>query len=327
MARIVLGLCSTHSPQLSTPAEVWPEHGQNDRGNPWLIDTHGEKLSYQQALERADPSLEAELTPDKHAARHTSVQAAVARLQAAMTEADPDAVIVFGDDQAEIFPDDFRPALMVYTGASVPNMPDLFTRAPYEAGRKAGWAYGPEGATIPIASDLAVHIVGHLMQDGFDLAHAGRLWEGVGLGHAFGFVFGRLMNGRAVPMVPVIINTLYPPNQPTARRCYELGRAVRAAIESFPGDERVAVVGSGGLSHFLIDQEIDRTFLQALRERDAETICNLPAVRLQSGTGEIRSWIAAAAAAQELDLEFVEYQACYRSPAGSGMGMGFAIWK
>jgi hypothetical protein len=127
--------------------------------------------------------------------------------------------------------------------------------------------------------------------------------------------------------VPVIINTLYPPNQPTARRCYELGRAVRAAIESFPGDERVAVVGSGGLSHFLIDQQIDRTFLQALRDKDADTICSLPNLRLQSGTGEIRSWIAAAAAAQELDLGFVEYQACYRSPAGSGMGMGFAIWR
>jgi hypothetical protein len=327
MARIVLGLCSTHSPQLSTPAEVWPEHGENDRRNPWLIDTHGEKLSYEQALAVADPAVESELTAEKHAARHSAVQAAVARLQQAMAETAPDAVVVFGDDQAEIFPDDFRPALMVYTGASVPNMPDLFTRAPYAAGRKAGWAYGPEGATIPIASDLATHVTRELVADGFDLAHAGRLWEGVGLGHAFGFVLGRLLDGQAVPMVPVIINTLYPPNQPTARRCYELGRAVRAAIESFPGDERVAVVGSGGLSHFLIDQEIDRTFLQALRERDADTICNLPSVRLQSGTGELRSWIAAAAAAQELNLDFVEYQACYRSPVGSGMGMGFAIWK
>src|ERR687885_653390 len=103
------------------------------------------------------------------------------------------------------------------------------------------------------------------------------------------------------------------------RRCYQLGRAVRAAIESFPSDERVAMVGSGGLSHFLIDQEIDQKFLLALRAKDAETICNLPSARLQSGTGEIRSWIAAAAAAQELDLDFLEYQACYRSPAGSGM--------
>ena len=81
------------------------------------------------------------------------------------------------------------------------------------------------------------------------------------------------------------------------------------------------------MSHFLVDEEIDQRFLQALRDKDAEAICSLPDSRLQSGTGEIRSWIAAAAAAQELDLAFVDYQACYRSEAGSGMGMGFAVWK
>jgi 3-O-methylgallate 3,4-dioxygenase len=125
----------------------------------------------------------------------------------------------------------------------------------------------------------------------------------------------------------VIINTLYPPNQPSPRRCYELGQAVGRAIESFPGDARVAVVGSGGLSHFLVDEDIDQRFLQGLKERDAETLKNLPASRLQSGTGEIRSWLAAVGAVESLRLEFLEYQACYRSLAGSGMGMGFAVWK
>ena len=104
------------------------------------------------------------------------------------------------------------------------------------------------------------------------------------------------MNGTHVPMAPIIINTLYPPNQPTPRRCYELGEAVKSAIEEFPQDMRVAVVGSGGLSHFLIDEEL-------------------------------RSWLGAVAAAQDLELDFAEYQACYPSPAGSGMGMGVAVFK
>jgi 3-O-methylgallate 3,4-dioxygenase len=327
MARIVLGLSSTHSPQLSTSAEVWPEHGQNDTRNPWLIDRQGRRLTYEEALRQADPHIADELAPDKHAERHARVQQAVARLQQALSDARPDAVVVFGDDQAEIFPNDFRPALMLYTGETAPNMPDLFSRAPYEAGRKAGWAYGPERATIPIAAGLAQHITHDLLEDGFDLAHASKLDDGLGLGHAFGFVFGRLMNGRTAPLAPVIINTLYPPNQPTARRCYQLGRSVRAAVERFPDDLRVAVVGSGGLSHFLIDEEIDQRFLGALKTRDRDAICALPSQRLQSGTGEIRSWIAAAAAVEELPLQFVDYQACYRSPAGSGMGMGFAIWQ
>ena len=326
MAQIVLGLCSSHSPQLSTDAEVWPEHGANDQGNPWLIDKTGRHLSYAEALTQADPRIRDELTPEHHARRHATVQAAVARLQRALADAAPDAVVVFGDDQAEIFSSDFRPALMIYSGQRVPNMPDLFTRAKYEAGRKAGWAYGPEGATIPIQSSLAQHLVGQLIEAGFDLAHAGHLDNGLGLGHAFGFVYGRLMNGHVAPLVPVIINTLYPPNQPTARRCYELGEAVRMAIASWPGEARVAVVGSGGLSHFLIDEQIDQQFLEAVRNRDREAICALPAQRLQSGTGELRSWIAAVAAAADLRLDFVEYQACYRSPAGSGMGMGFALW-
>jgi hypothetical protein len=210
----------------------------------------------------------------------------------------------------------------------VPNMPDLFTRAPYEAGRKAGWAYGPEQDTVQVQSSLAKHLVQHLIEAGFDLAHAQRLDEGVGLGHAFGFIYGRIMDGTKVPLVPVIINTLYPPNQPTPRRCYELGQAVRAAVKSWPEEARVAIVGSGGLSHFLVDEEIDQGFLDAVRNKDGEAMASLPARRLQSGTGEIRSWIAAVAAVQdELELEFLEYRACYRSPAGSGMGMGFAVWK
>jgi 3-O-methylgallate 3,4-dioxygenase len=87
------------------------------------------------------------------------------------------------------------------------------------------------------------------------------------------------------------------------------------------------VVGSGGLSHFLVDEEIDRRFLQGLKDRDAEALKSLPASRLQSGTGEIRSWLAAVGAVESLELDFLEYQACYRSLAGSGMGMGFAVWK
>jgi hypothetical protein len=328
MAQIVLGLCSSHSPQLNTSADIWPDHGANDQRNPWLIDRQGRKLSYAEALEQADPRIaREELTPEKHAQRHEKIQAAVAYLQRALAEVNPDVVVIFGDDQAEIFPDDFRPALMVYSGDSVPNMPDLFTRAPYEAGRKAGWAYGPEQDTIQIDGALARHFVSHLIDAEFDIAHAAHLGEGVGLGHAYGYIFGRIMNGTRRPMVPIIINTLYPPNQPTPRRCYELGEAVKAAVESFPADTRVAVVGSGGLSHFLIDEQIDRNFLQAVRDKDTTTLKGLSATRLQSGTGEIRSWLGAVAASQDLALDFVEYQPCYRSPAGSGMGMGFAVWK
>ncbi|MGH2468652.1 MAG: hypothetical protein ACRDGF_01150, partial [Chloroflexota bacterium] len=110
MARITLGLCTSHTPQLSSPAESWPRHGANDKGNPWLVNTAGELRSYDQALAEASPRLAGELTAEKHAQRHAAVQAAVAHLQAELAQAQPDVVVVFGDDQAEVFPDDFRPA-------------------------------------------------------------------------------------------------------------------------------------------------------------------------------------------------------------------------
>lgn len=327
MARISLGLATSHTPQLSSPAELWPEHGEHDQGNPWLFDLSGKHVTYDELLSQADPGLRHEITPEKQRRRHEIVQGAVARLQDELASAAPDAVVVFGDDQAEIFPHDFRPALMLHSGESVPNMPDLFSRAPYEAGRAAGWAYGPEQATIAVPAALADHLVDYLIDAGFDLAQARQLDPGVGLGHAFGFVFGRIMNGKTLPLAPVILNTLYPPNIPTPRRCVELGRAVRAAIESWPGDARVAVVGSGGLSHFVIDEELDQRFLTALKAKDGEAMSALPRERLQSGTGEIRSWIAAAAALGHLDVAYTEYQPCYRSPAGTGVAMGFAVWK
>jgi 3-O-methylgallate 3,4-dioxygenase len=327
MARIVMGLGSSHTPQLSSPVESWPEHGENDRKNPWLFDRAGKRVTYDEALSAADPGIPVrELTPEKQRERHAAAQRAVAHLQDALAEAAPDVVVVFGDDQAEIFPHDFRPALMVHFGDNVRNMPDLFTRAPYEAGRKAGWAYGPERATIPVNAELGEHVVDHLIEAGFDVATSRTLDNDMGLGHAFGFIFGRIMNGKTVPMVPVILNTLYPPNQPTAGRCYELGQAVRAAIEDWPVDARVAIVGSGGLSHFVIDEDIDQQFIAALRSKKAEDFARLPRERLESGTGELRSWTAAAGALEGLDLDFMEYYPCYRSPAGTGVAMGFALW-
>jgi hypothetical protein len=58
-------------------------------------------------------------------------------------------------------------------------------------------------------------------------------------------------------MVPVMVNTYYPPNQPTPKRCYAFGQAVRKAIESWDSNKRVALMASGGLSHVVIDEEID----------------------------------------------------------------------
>jgi len=145
-------------------------------------------------------------------------------------------------------------------------------------------------------------------------------------GHAWSFVHQRLMNGKVIPIVPVLLNTYYPPNQPTPKRCYELGRALRRVIEAWPGARRVGVLGSGGLSHFVVDEALDRHVLDILAQRDADAVAALPLDRLNSGNSEIRNWIAAAGALEGLRMRLVDYVPCYRSEAGTGCGMAFAVW-
>jgi 3-O-methylgallate 3,4-dioxygenase len=132
---------------------------------------------------------------------------------------------------------------------------------------------------------------------------------------------------QVVPIVPVCINTYYPPNQPTPRRCYRLGQAIREAVEAYPADIRVGIIGSGGLSHFVVDEALDRGFLDMLRRNDANAIQNLPRQLLNSGSSEIRNWICVAGAVEHLSLEWSHYEPGYRTPAGTGTGLGFAFWS
>ena len=98
------------------------------------------------------------------------------------------------------------------------------------------------------------------MESEFDVATAKHLPKGgnnTGIPHAFGFVYRKIMQDKVVPNVPVFVNTFYPPNQPSTHRCLEMGKIVARAIESWKSDARVAVFASGGLSHFVVDEELD----------------------------------------------------------------------
>jgi len=178
----------------------------------------------------------------------------------------------------------------------------------------------------PVDAKLAQHLIDELIDDEFDIAASDRVPDGEGEGHAIGFVHKRIMKD-VVPIVPICINTYYPPNQPTPRRCYRLGQAIREAVESFPDDRRVGIIGSGGLSHFVVDEALDRGFIDMLKRKDAEAIQNLPRHLLNSGSSEIRNWICVGGAVEHLSLEWSHYEPGYRTPAGTGTGLGFAFWS
>lgn len=134
---------------------------------------------------------------------------------------------------------------------------------------------------------------------------------------------------RGPGSVPIFLNTYYPPNQPTVKRCYQLGRALRQAIESWDGDKTVALIASGGLSHFVIEEDLDQRIIAGLKDRDVEKLTGLPNVRFNSGTSEIRNWIVVSGAMADVDLEMelIDYVPCYRTEAGTGCAMAFAEWR
>ena len=83
---------------------------------------------------------------------------------------------------------------------------------------------------------------------------------------------------------------------------------------------------SARISHFVVDEALDRGIIDAIRRKDTAWLASLDPKQLQAGSSEIRNWLIAVEAVKELDLEWVEYMPGYRSPALTGTGLCFAAW-
>ena len=246
-----------------------------------------------------------------------------------MYDARLDVLVMVGDDQHEYLLDDNMPAFCVYWGDEVKVAGH---RADPSTGNRLLMGYSTDDRMVPTDSALGRHLIESLMEAEFDVGRSsfldpsrGRRADGC-IGHAFGYVYHRLMTGATIPTVPVMLNTYYPPNQPTPRRCYNLGRALRSAIESWPKDIRVGILASGGLSHFVVDEELDQQALAGMKAKNVDQLSALPRHKINSGSSEIRNWIVVTGATEHLDMDVVDYVPCYRSPAGTGCAMGFATW-
>lgn len=328
MAQIVLGIGSSHTPMLNAPLEDWTRFIERDRVREHL-DKAGNPMTYDELEKLAGDSIEKELRPEVLAVRHAAAAAQVEKLSDVLRSAELDTLIIVGDDQKELYDTDNLPSVLVYHGASIRNMPLGANHPGPEWSRAAAARYYERDVPkdYPVDAELALHVIDRLVDGEFDVSVADTIVEGHGEGHAFAFVHNRLLHGSEVPVLPIFLNTYYPPNQPTPRRCYRLGQALRQAVESFPRDARVGVVASGGLSHFTVDEELDGRVIRALRERDAQALCDLPRRRLNSGNSEIRNWICMAGAVEHLALGSLEYIPAYRTPAGTGTGLCFAVWS
>ena len=146
--------------------------------------------------------------------------------------------------------------------------------------------------------------------------------------HGFMTVYYELDPLMRLPMVPIVMNCTTPPLM-TLRHVYNFGVALGDAIRSYPGLERVALVGAGGLSHFVgeprvgdIDEEFDRWFLDQLESGDLDNLLDIPNDELMlagNGTGEVRSWVTVAAAMRGYKAKSLAYEPIYEWINGMGV--------
>lgn len=328
MARIVLGAATSHSPMLTLDGDDWHNRAAADVRNPRLSLADGQLVDYDTLVAlRGAPYGEA-ATPETFCAIAARCQAHLDRLAAEIAEADPDVIIVIGDDQEELYAPGNMPAVAIYWGAEIITHSFDDELAPWL--QKVAEGYGmDETHVFPGHPGLALDIIGGLMDREVDLAIAEQVTDPAtsGFGHAFGFPAERLFGGRLIPMVPVLLNTYYPPNVPRPGRCFDIGRKLREAIEASPLDLRVAILASGGLSHFVVEEALDRRVIEGLSDPEGAILRSLPFEALKEGSSEILNWVMTAGAVNHLPLSWVEYEPIRRTAAGTGIGCGFAVWK
>ena len=170
--------------------------------------------------------------------------------------------------------------------------------------------------------DLAWHISQSVIQEDFDLTIINEMEVDHGLTVPLSLMYGQ-PDAWPVRVIPFAVNVvLYPP--PSGRRCYNLGRAIRRAVESFDEDLNVHIWGTGGMSHQLqgpraglINKEFDHDFLERL-VNDPDELANMPHVEYMREAGsegvELVMWLIMRGA---LDDKVKERHRFYHVPASN----------
>ena len=328
MARLAAAFGSSHSVMLAAGLDDWlTGFRESDPRMPYY-DPDGRPSSYADVLARAPSDAEERVTPEAIRARFEETQAAMARVKREIADARLDALIVVGDDQHELFGDRHMPSIAVYHGETIRNAARPAAPASdwYRRAQQRRLEDGAE-AHYPCHRRLALHLIEGLVEREFDVSAVAGLAPEEHEGHAYSFVHRWYLNGTPLPVVPVFLNTYNPPNPPLPRRCARLGAALKDLAESYPEDIRVGVLASGGLSHFVVDEDLDRGVIDALKRKDMDWLGRLDPRRLKAGSSEIRNWIVTAAAASDLELAWMTYIPSYRTAALTGIGLGFARWS
>lgn len=337
MAEIVLGVWTTHGPQLNTTPDEWMLRVPADKARKhWY---RGQLYEFDELVRlRREEDLAAKATLEQRTRNYEACQSAIDKVADLWAEADPDVCVIFGNDQRELMLPACQPAFTVYYGDTFWNgpMPEERSARLPPGIRESEWANRPETRTIYQGlPDLAQRLIARGLDERWDLTVSNEWPEHpaehhhAGTPHAFAYILRRVMRDNAIPTLPIITNTFFPPNQPRPWRCFELGQLVYRVLQDWDADERVAIFGSGGMSHFIINEEFDRELIAAIQSRDESALRSIDPALLRDGTSELLNWISASGCLfnTTLEGELIDYVPCYRTEAGSGTAQGFLVWR
>lgn len=217
--------------------------------------------------------------------------AAMRKLGQVLDETKPDALVIFASDHMETF---FL--------QSVPTFAVI-------AGERAHTAFAGKTWNPPIHQGLAEDILEGLVRRDFDMAYS----QDAVLGHSFAAPFEWILGKRDLPVVPIFVNTYLPP-LPRPQRCAALGRAIAEIVAAKP--ERVALLASGGMSHYPGTAkyyqpafDFDRWCIRELENSHTDSFLNLTPEQLDEvGNTEMLPWAIVLGAAGAQHMELLSYQ-------------------
>ena len=297
MANLVGCVAMSHAPQLMLNPDHW--HLLNTRAS--------EQLPEKPGLERETDAVKW--------VKWNGCMEAIAKLREKINAVSPDVLVVVGDDQHENLIDDNMPPFTIYMGEEAEASTSLrYLNQPKSENR----------TRYQVDAKMAEALVNGLMDEGFDPSYSKQTRYEGGLGHAFARVLKFLLPEPNCRVIPIMVNTYYPP-APSARRCLQFGEALAAIIRQYPGQDRIILAASGGLSHTKIDEDLDREFIRALETNETSYMSSMPSTVFREGTSEILNWIVVAGAANHRG-KMIDYLPLYRTRTGVGCAMGFAYW-
>lgn len=229
----------------------------------------------------------------------------------------PDVVILVYNDHASAFSLKMIPTFALGCG---------------EEFRPADEGWGPR--PVPIVKGcpgLAWHMMQSVIQDGFDLTVVNEMDVDHGLTVPLSLMFGQPEEWPC-RVIPLAVNVVvYPP--PSGQRCYDLGKAIGRAVESYDEDLNVQVWGTGGMSHQLqgpraglINKEFDAAYLDRLLD-DPEGLAKMPHIEYMREAGaesiELVMWMVMRGA---LNRDVKQLHRFYHVPA-SNTAVGHAIYQ